>query len=45
VKDINTTAFIVALVVTLGYYFFSRRKWSVEDKIVNDIVKGKSKKR
>jgi hypothetical protein len=30
VKIINTTAFILALLVTLGYYFFSVRKWKAK---------------
>lgn len=44
----NTTAFALALVVTIGYYFFSVRKWEAEkDKRMNlakkAILKQKSK--
>lgn len=30
-KVINTTAFVFALAVTIGYYFFLRRKWKVKN--------------
>jgi len=32
VRVINTTAFVLALVVVLGYYLFSVRKWKTQNK-------------